>query len=215
MITHNYKNEQTEKSIIGAMNALKISQLLRKANIRKSGICAYEIFSLLVTVVFLKCTLFQLLTSRDKCNYVSKNTYHRFLNNRSFNWFKFFFLLAENVISYFSQLTSHHRVKFFVIDDSTIHKARNTKGELLARTYDHVINRFCKGYTLLTLGWTDGFSFVPVSFNMLSSSNPQNRYNEISDDIDHRSNAYKFRKESMMQKPDAVINQGTRCWYCC
>ena len=210
MITHNYENEQTEKSIISAMNALKISQLLRKANIRKSGICAYEIFSTLVTVVFLKCTLFQLLTSRDKCNYASKNTYHRFLNNRSFNWFKFLFLLAEHVVSCFTQLTSHHRVKFFVIDDSTIHKDRNTKGELLARIYDHVINRFCKGYTLLTLGWTDGFSFVPVSFNMLSSSNPQNRYNEISDDIDHRSNAYKFRKESMMQKPDAVITMLTR-----
>ena len=205
MITHNYENEQTEKSIICAMKALKISQFLRQANIRKSGINAYEIFSTLLTVVFLRCTLFQLLNSGDKHNFASKNTYYRFLNNKSFNWFKFLFLLSEHVISRFSRLTSHNRAKFFVIDDSTIHKDRNSKGELLARTYDHVIQRFCKGYTLLTVGWTDGFSFVPVSFNMLSSPNFKNRYNEISDDIDRRTNAYKFRKESMMQKPDAVI----------
>ena len=53
--------------------------------------------------------------------------------------------------------------------------------ELLARVYDHVTHKYQKGFTMLTLGWSDGYSFVPVGFNMLSSSKQANRYQEISD----------------------------------
>lgn len=148
MITQNSENEQFEKSIDIAMKELKISQLLRAANIRKAGISAFDIFSTLLTVIFLKCTLFQLLNSRSKSDYASKNTYHRFLNNRSFNWFKFLFLLSERVISCFTKLMRPDRPGLFVIDDSVIHKDRNSKGELLARVFDHVIGRCCKGFNL-------------------------------------------------------------------
>lgn len=47
MITQNSENEQFEKSIDIAMKELKISQLLRAANIRKAGISAFDIFSTL------------------------------------------------------------------------------------------------------------------------------------------------------------------------
>ena len=40
---------------------------------------------------------------------------------------------------------------------------------------------------------------------MLSSASKSNRYNEVSDKNDHRTNGYKFRKESMMHKTDAAI----------
>ncbi|MBP6437774.1 MAG: transposase [Paludibacteraceae bacterium] len=40
---------------------------------------------------------------------------------------------------------------------------------------------------------------------MLSSAKKSNRYNEVSDKIDRRTNGYKFRKESMMHKTDAAV----------
>lgn len=58
---------------------------------------------------------------------------------------------------------------------------------------------------MLTLGWSDGYSFIPVGFNLLSSTKKNNCYNEISKNIDHRTNGYKFRKESMMSKTDAAV----------
>ena len=58
---------------------------------------------------------------------------------------------------------------------------------------------------MLTLGWSDGYSFIPVGFNLLSSVKKNNRYNEVSENIDHRTNGYKFRKESMMSKTDAAV----------
>lgn len=102
-------------------------------------------------------------------------------------------------------MTRPDRVRALVLDDSVIKRNRSKKVELLARIYDHVEHRFQKGFSLLTLGWTDGYSFVPVAFNMLSSAKQSNRYQEMSAGIDHRTNGYKFRKESMLSKTEAAI----------
>ena len=40
---------------------------------------------------------------------------------------------------------------------------------------------------------------------MLSSANKSNRYQEVSADVDRRTNGYKSRTESLMKKPDAAI----------
>lgn len=57
---------------------------------------------------------------------------------------------------------------------------------------------------MLTLGWPDGYSFVPVGFNLLSLAKKSNRYREISDKVDCRSNGYKARRENLLPKPDAA-----------
>ena len=114
-------------------------------------------------------------------------------------------LLAVKVTAAFDELTRPERVKVLILDDSVIKRNRSKSVELLARVYDHVEHKCQKGFTLLTLGWSDGYSFIPTGFNMLSSATKSNRYNEVSDQIDHRTNGYKFRKESMMHKTEAAV----------
>lgn len=58
---------------------------------------------------------------------------------------------------------------------------------------------------MLTLGWSDGCSFIPVGFNLLSSAKKFNRYQKISEDIDHRTNGFRDRKEVLMKKTDAAV----------
>ena len=77
--------------------------------------------------------------------------------------------------------------------------------ELLARVFDHTVGHCIRGYNLLALGWTDGFSFIPVAFNLLTSPNKDNRYQEAKDGIDHRTVGYKTRMESMLHKPEAAF----------
>ena len=57
-------------------------------------------------------------------------------------------------------------MKAFVLDDSVIKRNHSKKVELLAKVYDHAEHKFQRGFSMLTLGWTDGYSFVPVGFNM-------------------------------------------------
>ena len=61
------------------------------------------------------------------------------------------------------------------------------KVELLARVYDYCTKRYLKGFRLLTLGWSDGASLVPLDFALLSSANEGNRYQGITKAIDKRS----------------------------
>ncbi|MFV0341687.1 MAG: transposase [Anaerocolumna sp.] len=135
------------------------------------------------------------MNSKHKDQAVSKNTYYRFLNETSYNWSRFLLLLAVKVTSAFDSLTRPERVKVLILDDSVIKRNRSKTVELLARVYDNVEHKYQKGFTLLTLGWSDGYSFIPTGFNMLSSAEKSNRYQEISNTIDHRTNGYKARKK--------------------
>lgn len=206
MINQMKQNENTQNQFSNAIKELQLGKLLRKSNITKScGISAYEVFQFLLLLVFQDKNLFRFLNSKRKEQAVSKNTYYRFLNDTSFNWTRFLLLLAAKVTSAFSTLTRPERVKVFVLDDPVIKRNRSKAVELLARVYDHVEHKYQKGFTLLTLGWSDGYSFVPVGFNMLSSAKKSNRYQEISDNIDHRTNGYKTRLEGLLPKPDAAV----------
>lgn len=206
MIYHNNEFENTQNTFADAIKELQIGKLLRQSNITKScGVPAFEVFQFLLLLVFQGKNLFRFLNSKHKDEAVSKNTYYRFLNETSYNWKKFLFLLTLKVTSSFDRLTRPDRVRALVLDDSVIKRNRSKKVELLARIYDHVEHRFQKGFSLLTLGWTDGYSFVPVAFNMLSSAKQSNRYQEMSASIDRRTNGYKFRKESMLSKTEAAI----------
>ena len=206
MINQMNQNENTQNQFSNAIRKLQIGKLLRRSNISKScGVSAYEVFQFLLLLVFQGKNLFRFLNSKRKDQAVSKNTYYRFLNDTSFNWTRFILLLSAKVTCIFSSLTRPNRVKVLVLDDSVIKRNRSKSVELLARVYDHVEHKFQKGFNLLTLGWSDGYSFIPVGFNLLSSAKKSNRYQEISDKIDHRTNGYKTRKESLMAKPDAAI----------
>lgn len=55
---------------------------------------------------------------------------------------------------------------------------------------------------MLTLGWTDGFSFVPLDFALLSSAKKENHYCEMDDSIDKRTTGYKRRQEAIQSKPE-------------
>lgn len=206
MIYQNVENENTQNRFSHAIKELELGKLLRKSNITKNcGVSAFEVFQFLLLLVFQGKNLFRFLNSKHKDQAVSKNTYYRFLNETSYNWKKFLFLLAAKVTSVFDHLTKPERVKVFVLDDSVIKRNRSKKVELLAKVYDHVEHKFQRGFSLLTLGWTDGYSFVPVAFNLLSSANKDNRYQDISDNIDHRTNGYKYRKDSLLSKPEAAV----------
>ncbi|SHJ86428.1 Transposase DDE domain-containing protein [Hathewaya proteolytica DSM 3090] len=206
MINQMNQNDHTPNKFSDAIRELQIGKLMRKSNITKScGISAYDVLQFLLLLVFQGKNLFRFLNSKHKDQAVSKNTYYRFWNETSYNWSKFLLLLATKVATVFDALIRPERVKVLIWDDSVIKPNRIKSVELLARVFDHVEHKYQKGFTLLTLGWSDGYSFIPTGFNMLSSANESNRYNEISNQIDHRTNGYKFRKESMMHKTDAAV----------
>ncbi len=113
------------------------------------------------------------------------------MNESKYNWKRFLALLAVRVTDYFNSLTKPDRIISLVLDDSVIPRERSKQVELLSRVYDHVIGKTVKGFNMLTLGWTDNYSFVPVAFNMMASADADKRLVPASEAIAKRKAGYK------------------------
>ena len=95
------------------------------------------------------------------------------------NWHRFLLHLAGTIINdYLLLLTSEKRINAIVVDDTFYGRLRSKNVELLSNVNDHASkgNKFKRGFRMLTLGWTDGNTFLPLSFNLQSSEKQKNRY---------------------------------------
>lgn len=221
MIHDIHSSEQARNTFLRAFSSLELSKTLRQSGIRKSkGIPVMEVFKFLVLLVFQGKNLYRFLDSDRGDTTYSKNTMYRLLNVSTYNWRRFLLTLVSKVVASMNRLTRPERVNVLILDDTIIPRNRSKNVELLAKVHDHTSNRFKKGFTMLTLGWSDGYSFVPTDFAMLSSGSKSNRYQEINDSIDKRTSGYKRRIESMQKKSDVAVqlikntlNQGIEASY--
>jgi len=59
---------------------------------------------------------------------------------------------------------------------------------------------------MLTMGWSDGTTFIPLLFRLLSSVDKKNRYNEANPNIDKRSVGHKTRQEAISKATDVLFS---------
>ena len=147
----------------------------------------------------------QIKTNAFKTSF-SKNTVYRFLNSAKTNWLRFTTLFSEMVVNQFMRnLASDEREDAFIIDDTLYAKAGYKKSELVSKVFDHVTMKYKKGFRLLTVGWGDGNSFVPINFVLLTSSNEENVLGSHKD-FDKRSVAGRRRKQAQSKATNVLID---------
>lgn len=198
------------KSVEIFMSEFEVGKALKKSNAYKvKGVPVITLFKYLVTLVFIGKSFFTDLRSRHPLvSGFEKDTVYRFLNRSTFNWSVFMLTIATKLTDFFFSLTSSDRVSAFVVDDSVYHRPYSKKMELASNTYDHAASgtaRYKVGFRMLTLGWTDGFSFVPLLFRHLSSADEKNRYCEEDATIDKRTCGGKLRKDALIKGTDMMI----------
>lgn len=205
MITNNGQNKQLPNELTSTFKELNVLKHLRKAGITKSfGFsCAY-LFQLVFCLIFENKNWFRTLERKKSIDFPAKDAVYRFLNQSTFSWRRFLTLLSADTTKKVSTLTDHDRPKVLILDDSSYDRNRSKKVELLARCFDHASQkmRYYKGFRMLTLGWSDGATFIPVDFSLLSSKKSQ--VNGISTKIDKRSSGYKRRLESLQKAPEQI-----------
>ncbi len=205
MISHSSTPRQLPSSFQTAFDNLRIGQHLRRAGITKNpGFSCLELFHMILMLVFQHKNWFRMLESPDAETLPGKDAVYRFLNCPRFSWRKFLLSLSFHTLQQVQPLTSDHRVRVFIVDDSVYERKHSRAVELLARVHDHTTNQFVKGFRMLTLGWSDGHTFIPVDFSLLSSAKKENRYTEANEAIDKRSVGYKRRQEAIRSTPENV-----------
>ena len=170
---------QLQNKIVFFMKDFKIGTLLHKNGIRKlRGVSPLTLFSVIFSLPFEGVNFSKGIVRNSNLGF-GKDAAYDFLKNPRHNWRKFMLALAAIVVRFIDVLTSEEREKVLIFDDSTYDRSRSKAVELLAWIYDHNIGRNLKGFKLLTLGWSDGNSFLPLDFVLCSSTNEEKRLQGI------------------------------------
>ena len=182
-----------------------IGNLLRKCNAQKEkGVPILDIFKYKLCNVFSDRSMYMQQKTGSFKESFSKNTFYRFLNSPKTNWLRFTTLLSKKVVDKVEPLTDDERVNAFIVDDSLFERTSCKKTELGSRVFDHTSMKYRKGYRLMTLGWTDGNTFLPINSCLLASSKEHNLIGPV-EQFDGRSLAAKRRKFAQMKGTEVMI----------
>ena len=208
MIQQNTSSKQLF-SLQSLFDFIHMDKILKKANFVKGGIPAILLLKAVLAIKIVGCkNIYEFSKSRlNKIDGFDENTYYRFMENENFNWRELQLRLAAFVINFVQKtFGSVRRRPAFIVDDTMLHRLRSKKVEFLTRLHDHVVHKTLKGFNMMLLAYTDGFSLFSVCHSVHCSSNPKNRVNNESPNADKRS-AFGMRcKEAFMKKPDVLIS---------
>jgi len=96
-----------------------------------------------------------------------KDVFYRLKNNVKICWRMIHLMFALKFIKLALNQGENNddTIKCAIIDDSMLHKTGRYI-EKISRMFDHVSQRFALGYKLLTMGYWDGTSFIPLDFSL-------------------------------------------------
>jgi hypothetical protein len=182
----------------------QVGSLLNRSGIRKlKGVTALQLFTSIFMLAFEGTNFFRGIVTNAGLNF-KKDAAYTLLRNPCHNWRGFMAKLVVRAVTVLDLLTDKDREKVLMFDDSLYDRSRSKAVELLARIFDHNKKVYLKGFSLLTLGWSDGVSFLPLDFVLRSSAEAKNRLQEITKDLDKRTSGYRRRLEAMMKSTDLL-----------
>lgn len=202
----NQNDNQISKTIRRFFTRFHLSSALKAANAyKKKGTPTSEIFQYLFLLIFSNRSMYMnLLTGRNTPDF-AKDTVYRFMKMIQINWIRFTTILSSRIIKEaIVPLDSEKRANVLIIDDSMFERNRSKKVELLAKVYDHAKHVYKFGFRMLTLGWSDGNTFLPVNSILLSTDNKKNRINEATT-VDKRTVGYKRRRLALEKGTLAML----------
>lgn len=183
---------------------LKVGNLLAQVGIRKAkGSSPLSIFTVVFNLSFVGKNVYEGIV-RNKAVTIGKDAVYSFLNCSTYNWRRFTLLFFSRIYILIRNLLDDSKEEVLILDDTTYDRNRSKSVELLSKVFDHTTGRFIKGFRMLTLGWSDGNSFLGIDFALLSSAKEKNRYTEANPFVDQRTNGYRRRKEAVTKATELV-----------
>jgi hypothetical protein len=149
-----------------------LAQVARASHATKTkGVPFRVLFCYLLSTIFSNKSMYRdYLKHRNQLCFSDK-TFRNLLNSGKINWQKFLILLCRQIIRFIDPLTDSARQNVFIVDDSMYERAHAKHVELAAFQFDHAKRRHTRGFRFLQLGWSDGNTFLPVTFSLLSGQN--------------------------------------------
>lgn len=153
--------------ILDGFRLTYIEGLFSKA--KKKGVDGAHIFRTLFTLRFLDFdNVHQLMQSGLSGELAHrKDVLYSFLKSQRIDWRNILWLFAKQALRIIGDNAESggDGPKCLVVDDSTLEKSGRAI-ELIGKVFDHVGHSFVLGMKLLTIGYNDGKSFIPLDFSL-------------------------------------------------
>lgn len=183
-------------------NQFKIATSLHKCGIRKRH--GHSVRSLILTIFtlpFVGENFFRGIATNDNLAF-GKDAAYDVLKGCQSNWRKLLLGIGTKLYGFLNCLTDEDRESVLIVDDSPYDRSRSKAVELLSRVWDHSNGRFIKGFRMLTVCWSDGYSCLPLDFSLLSSADAKNRLCDNRKSMDKRCCAWQRRQEAVVKAPE-------------
>lgn len=194
---------QSAKNIISAfIHLIGLGRLSKRINFKRhSTIPLTAVITWLFEAIFSRRSLYRAQPSR----WFSSRTARNILNDGRINWQKLLCLVAIKMILILTPFIDQRRRLALIVDDTLIERAYSTKTELLAKIYDHDQHRYSTGYRNLTIGWSDGNTFLPVNCALMSTRKKTNLVGSKSSITDQRTIAGQRRSQAQRKMNEVVL----------
>ena len=156
--------------IVSSLKCFSFSKTCKTLNpFKLKGYSFESIFSILICLPFLGIKTINRGINSPLLGYIKakKDTFYRLKNSQRIYWRMVLWLFAMkfNKLIISQSTADEDSLKCLIFDDSTLEKTGKTI-EKISRVWDHVSHRFVLGYKLLTMGYWDGISFIPLDFSL-------------------------------------------------
>lgn len=195
--------EHDTKNIISAfIHLIGLGRLSKRINFKRhSTIPLTAVITWLFEAIFSRRSLYRAQPSR----WFSSRTARNILNDGRINWQKLLCLVAIKMILILTPFIDQRRRLALIVDDTLIERAYSIKTELLAKIYDHDQHRYSTGYRNLTIGWSDGNTFLPVNCALMSTRKKTNLVGSKSSITDQRTIAGQRRSQAQRKMNEVVL----------
>ena len=213
--------------LLGQFNLNRINALFDQCKCR--GVDPKSIFHVLFMLPFVGLMNVRslLLSGYSEELTAGKDAYYTFLSNPRIPWRKIVILFARQFLRLVKRKSVDGPVdspQCLVVDDSILEK-RGKKMEFIGRVFDHSSHGYILGYKLLTLGFWDGKSFLPVDFSIhheggknkkrgLKSSELKKQYKKQRKKVDAGWQRVSEISRSKSEVALQMIRRAVKCGFC-
>ena len=205
----NIINDKLKNPVYQTIQLLNMKTILTKSNFnKKDGVAVHMVVLHFVYMLVMNKNIFTFMKQSNDS--FKKDVYYRLLANSSYNWRSLLSLSSLKILSLLHKIQDSKAIKVFIIDDTVEDKVgKNVEGSCDS-LYSNKEKRTIRGINIVSLNFSDGFSNFMLDFAIAMNKYARVAVEDFSNKVDHRTNAYKRRVETMKGKSQIAIDMVKR-----
>jgi len=198
-------NTTLKNPIYQTLQLLNIKSILKSANFvkKREGVAPYLIVLHFVYMLVMNKKIASFINQSNDS--FKKDTYYRLLQNSGYNWRKLLSLSTLKILKLLHKVQDASQTKVFIVDDTVEGKTGKYIEGSRDALWSNKEKRNVRGVNVVSLNYSDGYSNFMIDFAISMGNYARVKFEEFTQELDVRTNAYKRRLEIMDGKSQIAI----------